>query len=89
MKIAPVSKKPASETPVLHRLRRVRGQVDGIMEMINNERDCLDVIQQILAARNALSRAGKEYLAHEAVKCSSSASKKQSFDAILQKLFAI
>ena len=38
----------------LDRLRRVRGQVEGIERMINDNRYCPDIITQIRAARAAL-----------------------------------
>lgn len=40
----------------LPRLRRIEGQVRGLQQMIENERDCLDVTHQISATINALRR---------------------------------
>ena len=70
------------------KLNRIRGQVEGISRMIEEGRDCMDVVQQILAARNALSKVGKEYLTKEAVQCSTSKNK-EKMDDILKQLFAI
>lgn len=39
----------------LPRLRRIEGQVRGLQQMIENERDCLDVTHQISATINALA----------------------------------
>ena len=36
------------------RLRRVRGQLDGIEKMITDQRYCTDILHQIKAARSAL-----------------------------------
>lgn len=36
------------------RLRRVRGQIDGISRMIENREYCVDIFQQIAAAIGAL-----------------------------------
>jgi DNA-binding FrmR family transcriptional regulator len=41
---------------ILHGLRRVEGQVRGIQRMVGEERYCIDVLNQIAAARMALSR---------------------------------
>lgn len=49
---------PEAVPEVLNRLRRVRGQLDGIISMIEQGRDCTDVITQIAAASRALDRAG-------------------------------
>ena len=41
---------------VLKRLRRVEGQVRGIAGMVEDERYCIDVLQQISAAQAALDK---------------------------------
>jgi len=43
---------------VLGRLKRVQGQVGGIIRMIEEGRDCSDVVTQLAAASRALDRAG-------------------------------
>ncbi|GEM_PF-989765 len=55
---------------VLKGLKRVRGQIDGIIKMYQDGRDCLDVVTQVTAARAALGSVGKELLSSEAVRCS-------------------
>ena len=37
------------------RVNRIRGQVDGIERMIDERRYCVDIVQQIKAARSALT----------------------------------
>ena len=39
----------------LPRLRRIEGQVRGIANMINEEKYCIDILNQIKAVRNALT----------------------------------
>ena len=47
----------AGATPdILRRLRRVEGQVRGIAGMVEDERYCIDVLQQISAAQAALDK---------------------------------
>jgi len=43
---------------VISRLKRVQGQVGGIVRMIEEGRDCSDVVTQLAAASRALDRAG-------------------------------
>lgn len=43
---------------VLKRLRRARGQLDGVITMIENDRECRDVVTQLAAVSRALDRAG-------------------------------
>jgi DNA-binding FrmR family transcriptional regulator len=48
---------------VLGRLKRVQGQVGGIVRMIEEGRDCSDVVTQLAAASRALDRAGFKIIA--------------------------
>ncbi len=45
-------------TAVLHRLRRAQGQLAGVIAMIEQGRDCKDVVTQLSAVSKALDRAG-------------------------------
>ena len=48
----------AKAETILTRLRRVEGQIRGIQRMLEEGRDCEDVLTQLAAARSALDRAG-------------------------------
>lgn len=50
------------------RINRLVGQIEGIRRMINSGRDTEDVVQQIMAARQALSRIGLMMLKDDIVK---------------------
>lgn len=54
---------------VLARLRRVEGQVGGIIRMIESGRECREVLQQISAAGRALDQAGFKILARGMRQC--------------------
>ena len=41
----------------LQYLKTVRGQVDGIIKMIQDDRYCIDVANQVLAAQSLLRKA--------------------------------
>lgn len=41
---------------LLERVQKVRGQVEGVERMISADKYCIDVINQIHAARRALDR---------------------------------
>ncbi len=41
------------------RLNRIRGQVEGIRKMVEEPRYCVDILNQIAAARAALSAVGR------------------------------
>lgn len=40
-----------------NRLKRVEGQVRGVLRMMDEEKECKDVISQLSAARSAIDRA--------------------------------
>jgi DNA-binding FrmR family transcriptional regulator len=42
---------------VATRLRRARGQLDGVLAMIESGRDCNDIVTQLSAASKAVDRA--------------------------------
>lgn len=73
---------------VLNRLKRIQGQVEGIIRMYEECRECSDVVTQIAAVRAALAGVGKELLTDEAVKCSRD-SKHAKLDSLLKQLFEI
>ena len=50
-------------TDVVSRLRRVEGQIAGIVRMIEDGRDCKDVVTQLAAASRALDKAGFKIIA--------------------------
>lgn len=47
-------KEHPSHSDQLGRLNRARGQLDGVIRMINEGRYCLDILTQLRAARSAL-----------------------------------
>jgi DNA-binding FrmR family transcriptional regulator len=65
----------AATTDVVKRLRRVEGQVAGIIRMIEDGRDCADVVTQVAAASKALDRAGFKLIASGMRQCLSPAAK--------------
>lgn len=72
----------------LMRLKKIKGQVDGIIKMYSECRECGDVVMQIAAVRAALGAVGKELLTDEAVVCSRD-KKHDKLDKLLKQLFEI
>jgi DNA-binding FrmR family transcriptional regulator len=54
---------------VRRRLNRARGQVDGIERMLESNRPCAEILQQIAAAQEALRAAGKLMVRSYVEKC--------------------
>lgn len=71
---------------VSKQLKRVRGQLDGIIKMYDGERACIDIVRQVIAARSALGRVARELLSDEANRCSNERNTKE-LDNILKEVF--
>ena len=54
---------------IINRLRRARGQIDGVIAMIESGRSCRDVVTQLAAASRALNRAGFKVVASGLRQC--------------------
>jgi DNA-binding FrmR family transcriptional regulator len=54
---------------VVRRLRRAQGQIGGVIQMIEDGRECSDVLTQLAAAGRALDRAGFKIIASGLCQC--------------------
>jgi DNA-binding FrmR family transcriptional regulator len=74
--------------PVLKRLKRAQGQIGGIIRMIEEGRDCTEVVTQLAAVSKALDRAGFAVIAGGLRQCLLEESADNQVDtAALEKLF--
>ena len=75
---------------VLNRLRRAQGQLAGVISMIEQGRDCKDVVTQLAAVSRALDRAGFKIVATGMRQCLSGEAPEGAeplTEAELEKLF--
>jgi DNA-binding FrmR family transcriptional regulator len=54
---------------VVKRLRRAEGQIRGVIGMLEDGRDCADVVTQLAAVSRALDRAGFKIIASGLQQC--------------------
>jgi DNA-binding FrmR family transcriptional regulator len=54
---------------VIKRLRRAEGQIRGVIGMLEEGRDCADVVTQLAAVSRALDRAGFKIIASGLQQC--------------------
>ncbi len=52
----------ADRKTILRLLKTARGQIDGIIRMVEEDRYCMDISQQVTAADAMLRRANREIL---------------------------
>lgn len=75
---------------VLKRLRRAEGQIGGVIRMIEEGRDCADILTQLAAASRALDRAGFKLVAsglRECITRPGSAADSAATEEQLERLF--
>ena len=60
---------PETKKNLLNRLRRIEGQVRGVQTMVENERDCREIIQQLSSIRSAVQSASMDFLQDYATDC--------------------
>lgn len=58
---------------LLNRLRRIEGQIRGLQSMVEEERDCSEILTQIASASQALESTGKLMLKNHLRTCVSGA----------------
>ena len=59
----------ADRDKITRMLKTARGQIDGVLNMIEEDRYCIDISQQIMATEAILNRANKEILAAHLKHC--------------------
>lgn len=52
----------ADKKQVERLLKTARGQIDGVLKMIDEDQYCIDIVNQILASTAILKKANKEIL---------------------------
>src|SRR5690625_6644531 len=63
------AERAAAQRAVVNRLRRAQGQLAGVIRMLEEERECHDVITQIAAVAKALERCGLTLIAGNLQEC--------------------
>jgi DNA-binding FrmR family transcriptional regulator len=73
---------------VINRLKRAQGQLAGVQRMLEEGRDCEDIVTQLAAVSRALDRAGFAIIATGMRQCLTQADGEETLDvAKLEKLF--
>jgi len=63
------AKNPEIKSQINNRLARIEGQLRGVQKMITEDRDCKDIIQQLIAIRSAIQSASLQFLQDVASDC--------------------
>jgi len=60
---------PEAKEILYKRLRRIEGQVRGVQAMLQEERDCQEILQQLSAIRSAVQGTSRVFLKEYAAQC--------------------
>ncbi len=71
----------------INRLKRARGQLDGVIRMLESGRECEDVVTQLAAVSRALDRAGFSIVATGLKQCFVDGEVNELDTAKMEKLF--
>ena len=79
---------PELKADLTVRLRRIEGQVRGVQRMIDEDRECPDILQQLAAIRSAVHQASLMLAWDYAAHCLQSPTRGGDAAAMLDKLIA-
>lgn len=76
----------ADKDKVTRLLRTARGQIDGILKMIEDDRYCVDIANQLLATESILHKASREVLTAHMRSCVREAVQADDSDAKIDEI---
>ena len=79
----------ADKQTVMRLVKTARGQLDGILTMIENDRYCIDISNQLLATQSILSRANREVLKAHISGCVKEAVEAHDADAKIDEILTL
>lgn len=74
---------------IKNRLRRIGGQINGIEKMVDDRRYCVDVLQQIMAARAALNQVALIMIESHTKSCVVNAIKENRTEQAVEELIGV
>lgn len=69
LKIMITTQNPEVKNQINRRLSRIEGQLRGVQKMIDEDRDCRDIVQQLVAIRSAVQAASLSFMEDVASDC--------------------
>jgi len=59
----------AARKSILNRLKRLEGQIRGLQSMIEQDKECEEILTQVMAAKSALDQVGLHIIRHAMHEC--------------------
>lgn len=79
----------ADKDDVRRLLKTVRGQLDGILNMVEEDRYCIDICNQIMAAQSILAKVNKQIMAAHMENCVAQAMTEQERSEKIEEVVAL
>ena len=79
----------ADHDTVLRLLKNARGQIDGIIKMVEDDRYCMDISQQVMAADAILRKVNQEIISAHMKGCVKAAILDGNGDEKIDELMAV
>ena len=79
----------ADHAKVQRLLKTARGQLDGILKMVEEDRYCIDISTQVMATEAMLNRANKEILTAHLKHCVNTAQTQEEREQKIDELVAM
>lgn len=70
-------------------LKTARGQLDGILKMVEEDRYCIDISNQLMATQSILKKINKEIFHAHMSHCVKEAMENGNADEILEEIMAL
>ena len=79
----------ADKQKVTRLLKTARGQMDGILKMVEEDRYCIDISQQLMATEAILNKVNKEILTAHLKNCVSHAESQEEKEERIDELVSM
>lgn len=79
----------ADHEAIKRRLKTARGQIDGLIKMVDEDRYCVDISNQLLATQALLKRANEEVLRAHMLSCVKQAFEQGNEEQKIDELIAL
>lgn len=79
----------ADKVKVNRLLKTARGQIDGILRMVEDDRYCIDISNQLMATEAILNKANKEVISAHMKSCVVAAISENKCDEKIDEIIAV
>jgi len=79
----------ADKAKVTRLLKTAAGQIEGVLKMIEEDRYCLEISSQIMAAQNVLKRANREVISAHMAGCVRDAESPEELEEKLEEILTL